>query len=340
MSGLIQTAKEKIWSIASTMAQVDPMPELKIGLVAYRDRGDAYVTRVADLSSDLDILYGKLMDFEAQGGGDTPESVNQALHEAVQGISWSQDDDTYRVIFLVGDAPPHMDYQDDIQYPQTLVLARQRGIVINTIQCGNHGLTTAPWTQIASLGNGRYFDVEQAGGSVALATPFDDGLADLSARLDDTRLYYGNEEDKVTQTAKLAATRKLEAGASLASKARRAVFNAAPAGADSFLGKGELVDDVRSGRVDLDTIDEEKLPEPVWAMEREARLQLVQEQSERRAQLKSEIQELARKRDDYLKEKIAEAGGAEESLDHKLYQAVKDQARTAGIHYEAEAPAY
>ncbi|MDH5346070.1 MAG: VWA domain-containing protein, partial [Gammaproteobacteria bacterium] len=50
MSGLIDTAKEKIWAIASTMASAQPTPDIRIGLVGYRDRGDAYVTRVVDLS--------------------------------------------------------------------------------------------------------------------------------------------------------------------------------------------------------------------------------------------------------------------------------------------------
>ena len=54
MSGLIQTAKDKIWSIATTMASAQPTPEIRIGLVAYRDRGDRYVTKLVDLSSDLD----------------------------------------------------------------------------------------------------------------------------------------------------------------------------------------------------------------------------------------------------------------------------------------------
>ena len=81
MSGLIQAAKEKIWSIASTMASAQQNPDIKIGLVAFRDRGDTYVTKILNLSTDLDSMYAKLMDFRAQGGGDTPESVNQALHE-------------------------------------------------------------------------------------------------------------------------------------------------------------------------------------------------------------------------------------------------------------------
>jgi Mg-chelatase subunit ChlD len=163
MGGLIQTAKDKIWSIATTMASARPTPEIRIGLVAYRDRGDQYVTRVVDLSDDLDSVYATLMDFQAGGGGDTPESVNRALHDAVHNISWSQDPQAYQVVFLVGDAPPHMDYADEASYPEIVKAAAARGIVINTIQCGNMPVTAEPWTQIASLGHGKFFQVEQAG---------------------------------------------------------------------------------------------------------------------------------------------------------------------------------
>ena len=65
MGGLIQAAKEKIWSIATTLASAQQQPEVRIGVVAYRDRGDAYVTRVVDLSEDLDSVYATLMDLQA-----------------------------------------------------------------------------------------------------------------------------------------------------------------------------------------------------------------------------------------------------------------------------------
>ena len=64
------------------MASAQQTPQIRIGLVAYRDRGDSYVTKVVDLSVDLDSIYATLMDFEADGGGDTPESVNKALYDA------------------------------------------------------------------------------------------------------------------------------------------------------------------------------------------------------------------------------------------------------------------
>ena len=40
MSNLIEGAKRKIWSIANQMASGQPTPEIRMGLVAYRDRGD------------------------------------------------------------------------------------------------------------------------------------------------------------------------------------------------------------------------------------------------------------------------------------------------------------
>src|SRR5437868_4628757 len=91
MGGLIEGAKQKIWSISNQIASGKPTPDLKIGLVAYRDRGDAYITRVADLTDDLDAVHDQLKGFKAQGGGDTPESVNQALDDAVNKIKWGDD---------------------------------------------------------------------------------------------------------------------------------------------------------------------------------------------------------------------------------------------------------
>lgn len=236
MSGLIQTAKEKIWSIATTMASAQPTPEIRIGLVAYRDRGDAYVTRVVDLSSDLDSVYAALMDFQAGGGGDSPESVNKALNDAVNKMSWSEGKQAYKVVFLIGDAPPHMDY-NEVQYPQIVASAMEKGIVINTIQCGNMPMTVAPWTHIASLAHGSFFQVEQAGGAVAYSTPYDEKIAILSAKLDDTRLYYGSDEDKEKMALKVAATDKLNANASIEARARRGVFNSSVGGTANMLGE-------------------------------------------------------------------------------------------------------
>lgn len=340
MSGLIQTAKEKIWSIASTMASAESAPEIKMGLVAYRDRGDQYVTKVVDLSSDLDTMYATLMDFQADGGGDTPESVNQALYDAVHNMSWSQNSQAYKVVFLVGDAPPHMDYQDDVKYPNTISAALQKDIVINSIQCGNHGITTPQWQQIALLGQGRFFQVEQAGSAVAITTPFDKKLAELSAKLDDTRVYYGDRETKAKLKKKQAATKKLHKNSSIESRARRATFNSSASGEANFLGENELVEDIASGRADLSTIDKDKLPEPMQSMAPAEQQALIEEKAEKRNLLKQEIKRLSQQRSKFIEKKSEDMPGLEDSLDNKIYSAVKEQAKQRGLNYSAPAPRY
>ena len=339
MSGLIQTAKEKIWSIATTMASAQPTPEIRIGLVGYRDRGDAYVTKTVDLSDDLDSVYAALMDFQAQGGGDGPESVNAALAQAVDGMSWSRKDQAYQVIFLVGDAPPHMDYPDERQYPALLASAREKGIVVNAIQCGDVPATIAPWTAIASLGSGTFFQVEQAGGAVAYSTPYDTEIATLTAKLDATRLYYGTDDEKAAMAAKTTATEKLSALASDEAKARRGVFNLSAGGRANMLGKNELVEAVASGEVTLDELETDALPERLQALAPEAQRDLVRELAEERAELEGRMRELADSRDSYIRARIDADGGADDSLDQKLYETISEQAGTAGFEYE-DGPAY
>ncbi|MGH8548132.1 MAG: VWA domain-containing protein [Methylococcales bacterium] len=340
MSGLIQAAKEKIWSIASSMASAESQPEIRIGLVAYRDRGDDYVTRVVDLSEDLDSMYATLMDFQANGGGDGPESVNQALYDTIHKISWSQAGNVYRVVFLVGDAPPHMDYPDDVKFPDSLAAAAKKGIIVNAIQCGQNPDAGEAWQQVAQLGNGKYLQVEQGGNAVAVKTPYDGKLAELSASLDSTRLYYGSAEEKARKAGKLRATEKLHEAASVESQARRAAFNASKSGEENLAGKGDLVDAVSSGRMDLADIERDSLPEPMKPMAQEAREALVKEKAELRGKLKTEIQDLAAKRSEFLKKQVEEKGGARQSLDQRLYDVVREQAAGKGLIYSSEAPAY
>ena len=337
MSGLIDAAKEKIWSIASSMASAQPAPDIHMGLVAFRDRGDAYVTKVVDLSQDLDSMYATLIDFRAEGGGDGPESVNQALYEAVHSISWSQDPNSYKVIFLVGDAPPHMDYGNDIQFPQTLSVAGEKGIVVNTIQCGQQVQTQQIWQMIANTANGEYFNVAQDGNAIAIATPFDEELASLSEELDQTRLFFGSTEEKVMHRKKIDATTKLHAQSSTQSLARRAVYNATAAGESNLLGESDLVAAVESGRIDVSEIDAEVLPESLQSLSKEELEDVVTTTARKRSELNREIKDLIEKRQDYLEAQVEASGLAEDSLDYKIYQAVRVQAaEAADIEYSAE----
>ena len=211
--------------------------------------------------------------------------------------------------------------------------------MINTIQAGEMPTTVAPWTQIANLGQGSFFQVEQAGGAVAYTSPFDDEIAVLSAKLDDTRLYYGNEEEKARMLMKVAATDKLEQSASVASRARRGVFNAAVGGRANLLGENELVDAVASGTIELADLELDTLPEALKPMAPAEQQAYVARLADERADLKRQIQVLSADRDGYIAKKVDEAGGMKDSLDVQLYEAIKEQAGKAGLEYE-KGPSY
>src|SRR5207302_586895 len=182
MGGLIEGAKQKIWSIANEMISAKPTPELKLGLIGYRDHGDEYVVKSFLLTDDIDSIYGHLRDFKAEGGGDEPESVNEALAEAIEKMPWSQDRKVLKIIFLVGDAPPHLDYVDGPKYPELCRIAAKKDLIINTVQCGNIAGTTPIWKEIAKLSEGSYAAIAQSGGVAVIPTPMDDELARLNTK--------------------------------------------------------------------------------------------------------------------------------------------------------------
>jgi hypothetical protein len=332
MSGLIEGAKQKIWSIANQMADASQEVEIRIGLVGYRDRGDEYVTRLYDLTDDIDSIYGQLRAFRADGGGDTPESVNQALHTALTKMSWSQGRDVYKVVFLVGDAPPHMNYPDDVKYSESARLATERDITLNTIQCGELPDTSRVWRQIAALGNGRYVAIQQDGAMVALATPMDEDLSRLNRELAATALPYGDERQQEEIRAKL--RHSLSADAPTA--ASRLSY-LAKAGGKLNSGRGDLVDAMKDGLIDLDALpDDELLPEEMRGMSAGEQKAYLQRRSAERQQIREEIAELSRKRDAWVRvenERLA-AEGRGDGFDQEVLGAIRSQAAEKGIRYE------
>src|SRR5262245_24308898 len=145
MGPLIEGAKRKIWSIATTIIDCTPDAEIRMGLVAYRDIGDIYVTKKFDLTTDIQGLYGDLLSLRAKGGGAWAGSDKEAMLVAVTKPQWSDGRNNSRIMFLVGDAPPHMDYAQDMKYPDVMRLARSKGITVNAVQAGSARDTERVW---------------------------------------------------------------------------------------------------------------------------------------------------------------------------------------------------
>ena len=326
MSGLIEGAKEKIWSIANSVIAQQPAPTVRIGLVSYRDRGDEYVTKRHDLTDDIDEVFKNLRSFRADGGGDTPESVNQALHEAVGKMSWSDGKDATKIVFLVGDCPPHMDYQDDVKYVKTCKNAAASNIVINTVQCGGHSETTPVWQEIARLAEGTYIALAQTGGMVAVTTPQDAEIAKLSAELGETAIAYGSAVQQRGVREKNTAAKD----AAPAVAAQRAAFNS-KSGGKAIQGRGDLLADLAEGAVKLESVKEEDLPAEFKGKSAEERKKLIEDRQSKRAELNKQLDGLVRKRSDFIEQEKArlKQEGKGDAFDLKVEETIRKQSNKA-----------
>ena len=322
MGGLIEGAKRRIWSIARRIGEGKPRPDLRIGLVAYRDRGDVYVTRVHDLTADMDAVYRDLMSFQADGGGDGPEHVSAALAGAVHRLSWTRGP-ALRVIFLVGDAPPHVDYQDGFDYRRHAREAAARGIVVETIQCGDDAATTAVWREIAGLAAGHYARIDAQGGMPVRVTPADEELARLNGELSATVVAGGTAREQAQARTRLDARKTMPAP--MAAEA-----------AGYYADSGRLLD---KDLVDLPRAEQKKEldalrgagtgPAELRGKTEAQALDFLRAQKERRAALQDRIKALQARRDAFLKQD----GAGQDGFDEQVISALKDQARKMGIGY-------
>ena len=329
MGGLIEGAKQKIWSIANEMISAKPTPEIRLGLVAYRDRGDEYVTRAFDLTSDIDAIYGHLQSFKAAGGGDEPESVNEALDAAVRTMAWSADKQVLKIIFLVGDAPPHMDYADGPKYQQLCQEAMKKDLIINTVQCGDISRTTPFWKEIAQLSEGSYAAIAQSGNMAVIATPMDTELGELNRKLGTTLVAYGGARQR-----RAVASKQLAAEAAPAAVAAdRLAFNARSGVA--VQGEGELLDSLSSGKAKLESLKKDELPPELQKLgDKELKAEIEKKQKER-AELQGRIQKLSKDREQFLaaERKRLIGQGKGDSFDEKVAASIHAQAARKGIEY-------
>jgi hypothetical protein len=327
MGPLIEGAKRKIWSIATAIVDENPAAEVRMGLVAYRDIGDDYVTKTFDLTTDIQDLYANLLELRARGGGDWAESVNEALHVAVTNLAWTQGADICRIVFLVGDAPPHMNYAQDTKYPEVVRIARERGITVNAVQAGSARDTERVWREIAQRGDGRYIPIPQDGGKiVVIETPWDTEIIELQGRINGTVIPYGpraqrsSVEQKTRQHAAAPAPVASEMAGYLSKSAAR--YGAA------VTGRGDLVADVGAGRQKLDAVKDDELPDSLRGMTANERRAAIDKQLAERKALSERMAKLVKKRDRYVEEQRRKAPkAAGDSFDRVVAETLRAQIR-------------
>jgi hypothetical protein len=275
------------------------------------------------------------MDYRADGGGDGPENVRRALADGVQQVGWAKDTTrTAQIVFLVGDAPPHDDYEQEPATTSTAALAARRGMIVNTIQCGQMEGTRAIWEAIARAGQGQFFAIAQDGGVQAITTPYDEQLSTLSQKLGGTIIAYGGGAGPAGD-----AYRDEVMATSRASEAKVATAAPKPAQAERALNKAlnkdayanDLLQSIENGSVKADAVKEENLPADLRKLSAAERKQEIDKRLAERKQLRADIVALAKKRDDFIAAERKRQTGKQDGFDTAVSTALKEQLARKGI---------
>jgi len=332
MDGLIDQAKSQLWNIVNELSKAkcdNTKPDIQIALYEYgNDRLNpetGFIKMVTPLTTDLDKISADLFSLTTNGGS---EHCGQVIQTATNQLDWNDDGNDMQLIFIAGNEPFN---QGPVNYALACSKAKSKNIVINTIFCGdfNEGINTQ-WKNGADFTGGSYMSINQNTKTVFIDSPYDDQISALNDSLNATYIGFGqmgrekkqmqNVQDKNAETY------------GKANKVSRAVTKVSSAYKNS---NWDLVDAQKEGKVKVEEISQEQLPEEMKKMTNTEKDTYIKTKSAKREALSKEINELNNKRKTYVAEKAKAANiNTANSLDNAMLQAVKKHAITKKFEFE------
>lgn len=334
MDGLINSARQKLWTIVNDLAKAEPTPELRVALLSFGNDSNSaengWVQVETPFTEDLDTVSQMLFGLTTGGG---TELVGRVVQTSLEQLDWHPSNDALRMIFVAGNESAEQD--EEVAMRSICRQATERGIDVTSIYCayGKDDSEVLPgWRELGRLGGGEFAEIDQDSGSVVIATPYDADLIKLSADLNETYIPFGNAgaagcSNQLAQDANAA-------GLNTASAASRA---ATKAGKLYSCSSWDLVDAVRAGQVDLAEVAEEELPEDMREMTLAQRVAKVEEMQQSRSKLQKEIADLDQLRQAMLSKELArQATKSIGGFDLAIRNALRTRAQALGFRFAHE----
>ena len=320
MQGLIDQARSQLWTVVNHLARTKTngqTPRLEVALYSY---GDAPRQLLA-FTDDLDAVSEKLFALGISGGD---EYCGQVIRMSLSELKWSDQPGVYRTIFIAGNEPFT---QGPIDYRSACAEAVVKGVVVNTIHCGEEAEgDRGMWADGARLGGGKYLCINKDRAVVAIAAPQDAEIATLSAKLNETYVPFGSRgaESAARQQAQDVFAASQPAAAAAAAPQVRAMSKARSLYRNA---SWDLVDAVVNEKtVKLEDVKEAELPEAMRKMSAEQRKAHVEQNAKARTELQDKIRSLGTDREKFIAEKRRESAAAgEKTLDAAILTAVDEQ---------------
>lgn len=331
MDGLIDQAKAQLWKIVNELAAAKcgdgTQPDIKIALYEYGNDGlpesEGYIRQVSPLSDDLDVISEKLFSLRTNGGN---EFCGHVIRTSLNQLAWSASDADLKMIFIAGNEPFT---QGSVSYQLACSQAKEKGVIVNTIFCGdfNEGILTN-WKSGADLTGGTFMSIQQNSKTVYIPTPYDDKIAALNDQLNTTYIYYG-KTGSYKKSQQIVQDNNAESYGK-ANKAERAVSKSSHAYKNS---SWDLVDAAKDNEKVITETKTEDLPAEMKVMTIEQRKVYVQQKSQERKKIQQEIQLLNKQRQDYISKNTPKES-KDAMLDASMMKAIKQKGNAKNLKWE------
>ncbi|MCJ8153084.1 VWA domain-containing protein [Chryseobacterium sp. SSA4.19] len=328
MDGLIDQAKSRLWNIVNTLTTLKyngKAPQVEIALYEYGNDGlrdENYIRQVAPLTQNLDLISEKLFALRTNGGS---EYCGAVIRDASTNLNWDGNEKSMKLIYIAGNEPFN---QGRFNYKEVISNAKKKNIYTNTIFCGSRdeGIEML-WQNGASLGDGKYFNIDSDRKVIYIETPYDVRISECNTKLNDTYIYYGTRgsEFKNKQVAQ-------DKNAEIQSVSNAVERTVAKSKKNAYKNDHwDLVDRAEKDANFLSTVKAEELPSELKGKSKEEIKKAIAQKSAERDKIQKEIEVLSKKRQSFIDAEMKKRGGSDsDDLGKAIEKSVLELAKKNG----------
>ncbi|CAM3014708.1 hypothetical protein DRF59_19060 [Chryseobacterium flavum] len=328
MDGLIEQAKSRLWNIVNTLTTLKyngQTPQVEIALYEYGNDGirdENYIRQVTPLTQDLDLVSEKLFALRTNGGS---EYCGAVIRDASTNLNWDGNEKSMKLIYIAGNEPFN---QGKIDYKDVVSKAKNKNIYTNTIYCGSReeGIQGL-WQNGATTGGGKYFNIDSDKKVIYIETPYDIRISECNAQLNTTYIYYGNHgsEYRLKQITQ-------DKNAEMQSASNLVERTIAKSKKNAYKNEHwDLIDRAEKDADFITTVKEEELPVELRGKSKAEVKKAVAVKSAARKKIQKEIEELSKKRQEYIDNEMKKRGNTDaDDLGKAIEKSILELAKKNG----------